>query len=281
MKADLRPWLLNCERREALLALYNGDDGRYVPVWITEELDQLGLLRTAADGSRCLTRHGRLLAYNIAEFGIQMGSQRMASTLQSLKIARSSVVLDIGCGGGQSLFSLVDREPSLALGVDFERGNLEIARSFATAFPMRNGRFAFQQGDGSYLPFKSSSVDVVICRNVLQYLEIRKAFEETARVLKPGGRVFIHALGLRSFVMQVVKADIAGKIWALFGLVNGLVFFLTGRQFTIPYRDHRLRAAFLTPRGLRELKTLGFDIHSFDVNPAGYYTVVAEKRAEH
>ena len=52
--------------------------------------------------------------------------------LEKLNVLPGNIVLrrDVRCGGRPSLFALEDTHPSLAIGMDFDLGHLEIARSF-------------------------------------------------------------------------------------------------------------------------------------------------------
>ena len=54
------------------------------------------------------------------------------------------------------------------------------------------------RGDATHLPVRTGSVDVVVCKNVTHHLrdaQVPPLFQESARVLKPGGRMlFIDAV---------------------------------------------------------------------------------------
>ena len=226
MKANYWPWLLDPERRGHLIDVYRKDGRSDLPGHILTEMNNQGLLHTFSDGSQRLSRKGRLLAYNIEEYRIQL--DKIFSVLDKLNIFPGSVVLDVGCGGGQTLLALVDRQPSLAVGMDFDLLNLEIAQSFTSTCSAENVSFAFQQGDGNALPFKDGSVDFLICRGVLHLLNIGAALQEMARVLKPGGRIYIHALGFGAFMEHTRKSNFREKFYALFAIFNGIFYALTG-----------------------------------------------------
>jgi ubiquinone/menaquinone biosynthesis C-methylase UbiE len=241
-----------------------------------------GLLEIGDHRPLSLSRKGRLLAYNIEEFRIQVEHGKVLGVLEKLKILPGSIILDVGCGGGQTLFAVADREPSLALGMDFDRDHLEIAQALASHFPLQNGLLAFQQGDGNSLPFRDNSIDVVICRGALHYLRIGQALKEMARVLKPGGHVFIHGLGIGSFVQQTLKSNVLDRLFGLFGIFNGILYFLTGKQVTVRYRNHSVRVAFLTAKSLKTVEEMGIDVTLLERVPCkyltGYYVFVGQKR---
>jgi len=273
--------LLDPERRDPLIRLYRKDKGFATPGRVLKEMESQGLLETFPDGSQGLSRTGKLLAYNIEEFRIQVESGKIFSILDKLNVFPGSIVLDVGCGGGQTLFALADRQPSLVLGMDRDAEHLEIAQSLALNFPLRNGSFAFQQADGNFLPVKDGSVDVLICRGVLHYLNIRQALQEMRRVLKPGGCIFIHAVGLRGYMEQVLKSNFLGKLHSLFVIFNGIFCLLTGRQITLKHKKRLVREIFFTVKSLRILEVMGFKIKSLESVPenfpVGHYALVAEK----
>jgi ubiquinone/menaquinone biosynthesis C-methylase UbiE len=167
------------------------------------------------------------------------------------------------------------------VGIDWDPVNLEISQSFALNFPLKKGSYAFQQGDGNFLPLKDSSVDFLICRGVLHYLYVRQALQEMARVLKPGGRLFVHAVGLRSSLEGALKCNTYDKLHRLFVIFNGAFHFLTERQITVKYKKRVTREIFLTTKSLKTMERLGIKIKSLESfpekSPAGYYLLVAEK----
>jgi ubiquinone/menaquinone biosynthesis C-methylase UbiE len=95
-------------------------------------------------------------------------------------------VLDLGCGNGFTLQSLVEAYPSCSFsGVDFSEDLLAIARS-------RNlPRTELSQGDARRLSFADASFDFVYTErcliNILDAEEQIRGVREIARVLKPGG----------------------------------------------------------------------------------------------
>lgn len=102
---------------------------------------------------------------------------------------RVSDLLDIGTGTGRILEILaghVDR----ATGVDLSPDMLMIARSKLERARLRN--CVVRKGDMYHLPVAPGSFDAVTIHQVLHYAERPlQAIEEAARVLRPGGRLFI------------------------------------------------------------------------------------------
>lgn len=87
-------------------------------------------------------------------------------------------VLDVGCGTGLNF-----RRLPAAVGVDVSGGILRIARRRCARLAMASG---------SELPFPDASFDRVLCTYVLTTIPgWRRALDEMARVLRPGGRLVV------------------------------------------------------------------------------------------
>lgn len=93
-------------------------------------------------------------------------------------------VVDVATGTGLVLRATAARHPGARLvGVDLSPGMLAVARA---ALPQAQ----LVQADASALPVAEESVDLVTCVTALHLLaEPELAFDEWARVLRPGGRL--------------------------------------------------------------------------------------------
>jgi len=97
----------------------------------------------------------------------------MAGPLQARR------VLDLACGTGDLCRELV-RQGLTPVGADRSAGMLGVARTSAPLV----------RGDGLSLPFRSGSLDGVVCGFALRnFAALAPVLAECARVLRPGGRV--------------------------------------------------------------------------------------------
>ena len=98
--------------------------------------------------------------------------------------------LDIGCGTGWAvgeIAGLVDNK-GLFYGVDLSPKMIEKAQS------RFNGKdnFYFLQANAESIPLDDDSFDIIICTNSFHhYLHPDKALNETYRLLKQGGKIYI------------------------------------------------------------------------------------------
>lgn len=98
-------------------------------------------------------------------------------------------LLDLGTGTGRIL-ELLGQRADHAVGVDLSREMLNVARSKLERSHLN--QIQIRHGNLYQLPFPNSSFDIAVMHQVLHFLEDPgEALAETARVLVPGGRLFI------------------------------------------------------------------------------------------
>jgi SAM-dependent methyltransferase len=94
----------------------------------------------------------------------------------------AGVALDAACGTGRHAAMLAELGWKV-VGVDATEAMLELARPKVPGAEFRRGRL-------EALPVEDASIDLVICALALTHIEdLRPAFAEFARVLRPGGRL--------------------------------------------------------------------------------------------
>jgi demethylmenaquinone methyltransferase/2-methoxy-6-polyprenyl-1,4-benzoquinol methylase len=100
-------------------------------------------------------------------------------TVRALRLPAGTLVLDLACGTG-ALCNELQRSGYRAIGIDLSYGMLKAAKT----------RAPLLQADVLRLPMPDASVAGATCgfglRNVT---DLRALFDETARVVRPGGRV--------------------------------------------------------------------------------------------
>jgi demethylmenaquinone methyltransferase/2-methoxy-6-polyprenyl-1,4-benzoquinol methylase len=135
--------------------------------------------------------------------------------MREVGIGAGDRVVDLGCGTGD-LIELANGVGAHAIGVDPAGGMLAVARD-------RGMGGSVVQGDALAIPLADASVDVVntafALRNVLS---IPPVFQESARILRPGGRIailevsqpqFAPARAVHSFYFQKV-VPLVGQLLA-------------------------------------------------------------------
>ena len=119
--------------------------------------------------------------YDLLNRIISLGQDRRwrRHTVGALRLARGATVLDVGCGTGD-LCDVVARAGYSPIGVDFSAGMLAAAHSHAP----------LARADALELPVPDASTDGVVSGFALRnFVDLDRFFQESARVLRPGGRL--------------------------------------------------------------------------------------------
>ena len=142
-------------------------------------------------------------------------------------------VLDVGCGAGQELYQFIERKNAFCVGVDVAEELGKIGNGFFGKLNMQK-KVAFSRSNGSELPFKDESFDVVMCRVALPYMDNKKTIAEIARVLRPKGIFFLktHAPAFYFGMLKRRSTSFNLKQYAypLICLAGGTFHNLTGMQ---------------------------------------------------
>ncbi len=116
-----------------------------------------------------------------------------AATLDRLQLAAiggAQEVLELGCGTGRLLAQVTAPR---RVGVDVSAGMLHHAAARG---------LAVVRADAHALPFADRRFDAVLAgKGVFRYLDPGRAFDECARVLRPGGRLVVHLYGGRTWTI--------------------------------------------------------------------------------
>jgi ubiquinone/menaquinone biosynthesis C-methylase UbiE len=134
-------------------------------------------------------------------------------------LANGSKMLDIGCGSGSLLHDLYLRNPTFKLyGIDQSKDQLKRANQ---RIKNLSDKIYFLRANAENLPFPDESFDFVMSVGVLKHItDKRKALEESARVLKPGGKMFIIEVDkdcseerIKYFVGETAFPLLIKKLW--------------------------------------------------------------------
>ena len=122
-------------------------------------------------------------------FGMDRGWKRLVVERATSGLASHAVVVDLACGTGDISRALAEQHPERAIfGFDMSSEMLEAARAARPGA----GTIQYVRGDISTLPVAARSVErITIGYGFRNLPDLRAGVAETARVLKPGGRLCI------------------------------------------------------------------------------------------
>jgi uncharacterized protein (TIRG00374 family) len=126
-------------------------------------------------------------AYNSDWCVQRFWQRRRTDAIKKMLVASDGdLILDIGCGSGVQLRALEVAKPKLLIGTDVNRNALVYAKN--KNIPQSE----FIIADAQNLPFKSETVNKIICAEIIEHLnEPEQMIAETQRVLKNGGSIVI------------------------------------------------------------------------------------------
>lgn len=151
-----------------------------------------------------------------ADLGLGCGNPTALASLRE-----GEVVLDLGSGAGIDCFLAARKvgKTGKVIGVDMTPQMLERARENAAKGSYEN--VEFRLGEIENLPVADNTVDVVISNCVINLSPDKKrVFEETYRVLKPGGRLLISDIVL----LKELPDEVRNSVSAYLSCIAGAIF---------------------------------------------------------
>lgn len=118
-------------------------------------------------------------------------SPRLARPMEIADIQPHQRILDIGSGRGELVLHSAQRG-AFSWGLDYAWEALRLTKQLP-----RQSKMAFQQANAQSLPFASNIFDTIFMLDIVEHLsskELKIAFQEVHRVLKPTGRLIIHTM---------------------------------------------------------------------------------------
>jgi ubiquinone/menaquinone biosynthesis C-methylase UbiE len=201
--------------------------------------------------------------YHLAELKVSLDPSHPAHILPP-PLPVSKIVLDVGCGAGQTLIAAYPDQ--ICFGLDVDHQALCLGKTLTD-------RVHFVRGQAEALPWPDAHFDALISRVAVVYTNIDQSLREFRRVLKDGGQLW---MTLHPFSLLWKELNLANyKSLLRFGYItaNSTLFHFTQRQFPL----HGRYESFQTKSGmLRALKKTGFEVTS--ISQGKHFVVSAKAR---
>ena len=123
---------------------------------------------------------------------------------RKLKLETGQLLLDMGCGEGRHSIGALLETPANVIGLDLSFEDLNTAKSRLNDFDLSgcDTFCVFGVGNIKNIPIENSSLDAVVCSEVLEHVDSpKKSIQELVRVLKPGG---IMALSVPRYLPELI-----------------------------------------------------------------------------
>lgn len=134
------------------------------------------------------------------------------------KISTGDTVVDLGSGAGNDCFVARSQtgESGQVIGIDFTLEMVEKARANAKKMSFENVKFHLGEIDNN--PLSDDTADVVVSNCVFNLVPNKaKAFEETYRILKPGGHFSVSDIVIVGSIPEALRHE--AELYA--GCVSG------------------------------------------------------------
>jgi SAM-dependent methyltransferase len=137
--------------------------------------------------------------------------------LKQLTVPAKAAILDVGCGGGQTIRVLAGLAPEgKIVGLDYSAASVAVSRNL-NDHGIAAGRIQIEQGSVAALPFPDCTFDIVTAVETHYYwpnlpLNVR----EILRVLKPGGTFALIAETYRGGPLRLFYAAVMRLLRAAF-----------------------------------------------------------------
>jgi len=136
-------------------------------------------------------------------------------------LAEGETVLDLGSGAGFDCFLAANKVGKVGkvIGVDMTPEMIEKARENAQKSNYQN--VEFRLGEIENIPAADNSVDAVISNCVINLAPDKgRVFQETFRVLKPGGRLMVSDIVLLKELPEFIRDSIAAYVGCVSGAMR-------------------------------------------------------------
>lgn len=121
------------------------------------------------------------------------------------KINKSSTVLDVGCGTGQTAAFLSAQYGANVIGMDI---NPVMVKKAKKRMEKNNLPVEIIQGSIEYCPFLNHTFDFIISESVLAFVNKPRALQEIFRLLKEGGRFIAIELTMNQNLPPANKEEV-------------------------------------------------------------------------
>lgn len=190
---------------------------------------------------------------------------------------KDKVCLDAGCGGGRFVVAIAKLGAKKVYGIDISEGAVLRAKERVRERGL-DSVTDIRVASVLALPFPNHTFDYVLSSGVIHHTpNPRHGFEEVARVVKPGGTLFLSVYGKGGFgwllndlfrytVCKIVPFSVMNKIWALAGIPANKRYVVLDNLYVphcFRFTEAEVRA-WLQSAGFDKIRRVKFERYDFE-----------------
>ncbi len=237
---------------------------------------KLGLLEPYKNDSVILTSKGYMVGSVAKEYIHWINNNRqMPPPCPPDSFIQGKDVLDLGCSFGRWLWQFQKNAKSV-IGIEMQQEYIELGRALADC----EGISCPDIRQGSVEQLRSyvtnDSMDFVFIRLVLNHVFVEKTLRQIAEVLRRDGIIWAQVSSwstpFREFLQTDKGRELRHKAFAVFGIVNSIIFSATNHQMSLKiqgrmhsvhkpvYPTMKSWKAALSRAGLNDFHVIGNDV---------------------
>lgn len=135
--------------------------------------------------------------------------KRLKICLDYARLSKNDVVLDLGCGRGESTCNAGIRAQKV-IGIDYSEDAIRISKktleNFLKSRTLKKNKVKFIKMNATKLKFPEKYFDKILIFDLIEHLnpsQVDKMLEESKRILKENGLIIIHTMPNRLFYSTV------------------------------------------------------------------------------
>ncbi len=191
--------------------------------------------------------------YQLNEYHISSRNNLLNSIFKKKELIGKQI-LDLGGGCGGQLINSGARESALYI-LDIDNNALEVGVVLMENKEERNNKAHYILGSSVRTAFENKFFDIILSRNSLPYMEVKKTLHEMLRILKQNGHIILKYHSVRHYRYHLERALTEKRIkyivYYMLVILNGRLLERTGVQIKVKFLKRVFMETYISRRTLK------------------------------